>query len=252
MGRIIFWGFLFPLELTGLFLVPYLLSSIPRSNIVMSSGYLVVPSMGFHFLITTFRAFPFLRNKFMDPFIKYFSFVNFGLQLMGSSTIAYKIIWHLEQGIAHENNIELFVLTLPFSFMQAIILFRPHLKSLGHKFYIKYLTLQMFPGTMIVFSRDRYWLWGPKGLESLTLRIMVEFLPMIPFFFVVLPTLVRPRVNRLSKDPSFVNPDTTTQAHSPSVANLDGAVDAANKVPAKADSSVLCARCGEAVNKPQA
>ncbi|KAF3240157.1 hypothetical protein TWF217_001082 [Orbilia oligospora] len=189
MGRFIFWVFLFPLEMTGLFLVPYLLSNAPRANIVLTSGYLVVPSMGFHFLITTFRAFPFLR-KFSTSFIKWFSIINFGLQLMGSSALAYKIMSHMEGGIHHENNLELFILTLPFSIMQGILLFRPHLKLLGHTFYIKYLTLQMFPGTMIVFSRDKYWLWGPNGLSNLYARILIEFMPMIPFFMMVWPTLL--------------------------------------------------------------
>ncbi|KAK6528423.1 hypothetical protein TWF281_009664 [Arthrobotrys megalospora] len=193
MGRFIFWVFLFPLEVTGLFLVPYLLSNAPRANIVLTSGYMVVPSMGFHFLITTFRAFPFLRNKASVTFIKWFSIVNFGLQLAGSSALAHKIISHVEQGIHHENNIELFVLTLPFSIMQGILLFRPHLKLLGHTFYIKYLTLQMFPGTMIVFSRDKYWLWGPGGLSNLYARILIEFLPMIPFMMMVWPTLLAPK-----------------------------------------------------------
>ncbi|KAK6516074.1 hypothetical protein TWF506_005987 [Arthrobotrys conoides] len=192
MGRFIFWAFLFPLEVTGLCLVPYLFSNAPRANIVLTSGYLVVPGMGFHFLITTFLAFPFkfLRDKislstwFMEQFIV----LNFVLQLIGSSALAYKITSQTETGMNHENNIELFTLTTPFTIMQALLLLRPNPRSLGHTFYIKYLTLQMFPGTMIVVARDNYWIWGPGGLTSMYARLSLEFLPMLPFFVMVWPT----------------------------------------------------------------
>jgi hypothetical protein len=141
-------------------------------------------------MTTTFRAFPFLRKGFLVPFIEWCSLVNFCLQVMGSGALAYKIIHHVERRLHHENNIELFILTTPFSILQGILLLRPHLKLLGHSFYIKYLTLQMFLGTMIVFSRDKYGLWGSKGLESLYARILIEFLPMIPFFMMILPTML--------------------------------------------------------------
>ncbi|KAF3092587.1 hypothetical protein TWF569_009021 [Orbilia oligospora] len=194
MGRFIFWVFLFPLEVTGLLLVPYLFSNAPRANIVLTSGYLVIPGMGFHFLITTFLAFPFrfLQDKISLSlrFMKWFITLNFILQLIGSSALAYKIASHVEVGIYHENNIELFILTTPFTIMQCLLLLHPHPRSLGHTFYIKYLTLQMFPGTMIVIARDDYWLWGPGGLTNLYARIGLEFLPMVPFFIMVWPTFL--------------------------------------------------------------
>ncbi|KAK6344593.1 hypothetical protein TWF718_006551 [Orbilia javanica] len=151
--------------------------------------------MGFHFLITTSRAFPFkfFRDKIpISPlFEEWFTVINFVLQLVGSSALAYKIIFHIERGINHENNIELFILTTPFTIMQSRLLFlpSPYRKSLGHPFYIKYLTLQMLPGTMIVFARDSYWMWGPGGLANIYARIFIEFAPMVPFFMVVWPKL---------------------------------------------------------------
>ncbi|KAK6496425.1 hypothetical protein TWF481_002444 [Arthrobotrys musiformis] len=193
MGLFIFWGFLFPLEVTGVMLVPYLFWNSPRTNILLTSGYLAVPSMGFHFMITTLQAFPFIRKWTSASFIKWLSIVGFIMQVGGVGGIGYKIVTHMEEGIHHENNIELFLLNTPFTIMQGILLARPHLRSLGHGFYIKYLTLQMFPGTMIVFARDKYWLWGADGVSSLYVRILIEYIPMIPFFMMVCPVLLAPR-----------------------------------------------------------
>jgi hypothetical protein len=95
----------------------------------------------------------------------------------------------VEAGFHHENNLEIFCLTFPFTIMQALLLFRR--KNLGHPFYMKYLTLLFLPGTMVVVARDKYWLWGPEGLKSLWLRLLVEFLPMIPLFISVIPTIYK-------------------------------------------------------------
>jgi hypothetical protein len=187
LGRYMFWIFLFPLELTGLFLTPYLLTKMPRANITLTSGYLVVPSMNFHIVITTIRAFPFLRRGL--PFANWFCKINFILQILGFSAVCYKAFFHVEAGFHHENNLEIFCLTFPFTIMQALLLFRR--KNLGHPFYIKYLTLLFLPGTMVVVARDKYWLWGPEGLKSLWLRLLVEFLPMIPLFISVIPTIYK-------------------------------------------------------------
>lgn len=149
--------------------------------------------MGFHFIVTTLYAFPFLRNKPSAIFAKCLSIVNFGLQIVGSAVLAYKIIYHIGEGMDYENSIELLVLTFPFTATQAILLMHPRAKSLGHVFYVKCLTLQMFPESMIVVSRDTYWLWGPHGLNNLYIRVLLGLVPMLPLYAVVLPALFHSR-----------------------------------------------------------
>ncbi|KAH7050426.1 hypothetical protein BKA57DRAFT_422946 [Linnemannia elongata] len=197
-GYFIFWAFFFPMGISGLFLIPYLMSNVQRSNLTMSSGPLIVPTQNFHLLISIIRAFPFLRNRYSSTFLKIAAPLNFILQVLGSFALAYKISSHSEQGMRHENNIELLVTTLPFTILQGIVVFRPHLRFLGHTFFIKYLTLHMFPGTTIVIARDKYWLWGQQGL-SLYPRLFLQFIPTIPFFYMVLPVLLARKKAKAAK-----------------------------------------------------
>ena len=189
IGKFILFAFLIPLELTGLFLCPYLFLNIKRDNILLSSGHLVVPSMGFLFIITTYKAFQNLHNKYLNTIIKYVNAINISLQTLGSVILFYKIFFGIDRGIDGENNLELFLLTAPFTLIE--IYLANQNTQFDHIFYAKYLTLQMFPGSMIVLARDNYWFWDEKGLYDSRLRILMENLPMIPLYYSICSNLIR-------------------------------------------------------------
>ena len=183
IGKFILFAFLVPLELTGLFLCPYLFLNIKRENILLSSGHLVVPSMGFLFVITTYRAFKSLQCRWLNITTKYIEIIIFFFQTVGSFVLSYKLLFSADEGIEHENNLELFLLTTPFTLIELYLLNKTH--KFGHVFYIKYLTLQMFPGSMIVLARDNYWLWGKNGVDDVRWRILIENVLMLPLYYLI-------------------------------------------------------------------
>jgi len=194
-GKLLLYGFLIPLELTGLFMIPNLFMYDDRKNILITSGHLVVPSMGFLFIVTTYRCFYKVlkqKTKYADKFFDVFNCINNILHWIGSFSLLYKILTHMETGMAHENNIELFILTTPFAIIELFIIINSKRKKLhlNHGFYSYYLTLQLIPGSIIVVARDKYWLWGNLGITSLFLRILIENIPMLYLYNIVIKKLV--------------------------------------------------------------
>ena len=196
IGKFILFAFLIPLELTGLILCPYLFSNIKRDNILLSSGHLVVPSMGFLFVITTYKAFKSLQYRSLNIIMSYIGIIVLFLQTIGTSILSYKLLFKVDKEMEHENNLELFLLTTPFTLIEFYLSNKTH--RFGHVFYIKYLTLQMFPGSMIVLARDTYWIWSNNGMDDVRLRILMENSLMLPLYYSIYRTLIAQKFEKIT------------------------------------------------------
>lgn len=197
IGKFILYAFLIPLELTGLILCPYLFFNIKRDNILLSSGHLVVPSMGLLFVMTTYRAFKSLQYRSLNIIMTYIGIIVLFLQTIGTSILSYKLLCKVDTGMEHENNLELFLLTTPFTLIELYLSIKNY--RFGHVLYIKYLTLQMFPGSMIVLARDSYWIWGNHGIADVRLRILMENSLMVPLYYSIYRTLAEKKFERTNR-----------------------------------------------------
>lgn len=183
LGKLLFFAFLVPMEFTGFLMIPGLFVS--RKNIMQSAGPWVISSMGFLFAITTYDTFysRLCQSKEKKSVRKLMGAAR-GFTLIAQWAASLFLASHAitQPGTAHgELCLELFVLTFPCTVIGSILRNPKYRGRVTHGFYGTYLTFQMFPGSLIVFTRDKYWIFGPNGIQSCATRVVIDILLLLPF-----------------------------------------------------------------------